>query len=120
MTNESHTTRQLMERFNNAFQAHRPDDLDDLIGEGCVLENTTPSPDGARYDGRAECLAFWRGVASNADLAFEPEEIWTNGDRGVIRWQLRWGHGEADRVRGVNIMRVRDGKIVEGMGYVKG
>jgi hypothetical protein len=109
-----------MERFNTAFEAHRPEDLDDLIGQGCVLENTTPAPDGARYEGREACLAFWKAVASNADLAFEPEEIWASGDRGIIRWQLRWGEDETNRVRGVNIMRVGDGKIVEGMGYVKG
>jgi hypothetical protein len=41
------------------------------------------------------------------------------GDRGIIRWQLRWSERDADRVRGPNIMRVRDGKIVEGLGYVK-
>ena len=119
MTDESSTTRKLMERFNNAFEAHSPDELDDLIGEGCVLENTTPAPDGARYEGREACLTFWKGVASNADLVFEPEDIWTSGDRGIIRWQLRWSERQADRVRGVNIMRVRDGKIVEGLGYVK-
>ena len=120
MTDQGNVTRQLMERFNHAFEAHRPDDLDDLIGEGCVLENTTPAPDGARYDGREACLTFWKGVASNADLAFQAEDIWVSQDRGIIRWQLRWGEQDADRVRGVSIMRVRDGKIVEGMGYVKG
>lgn len=113
-------TRDVIERFNRAFETHRPDDLDELIGEGCILENTAPAPDGDRYEGRDACLAFWKGVASNADLAFEPEEIWASEDRGIIRWQLRWGERDADRVRGVNIMRVRDGKIVEGMGYVKG
>ena len=51
---------------------------------------------------------------------FQEEEIWASGDRGIIRWQLRWGESETDRIRGVNIMRVRDGKIVSGMGYVKG
>jgi hypothetical protein len=30
------------------------------------------------------------------------------------------GEGATDRVRGVNMMRVRDGRTVEGMGYVKG
>jgi hypothetical protein len=28
------TTRTIIGRFNDAFTAHRPDDLDDLIGEG--------------------------------------------------------------------------------------
>jgi hypothetical protein len=120
MTPESKATREIMERFNRAFEAHRPEDLDDLIGEGCVLENTTPAPDGARYEGREACLSFWKGIASSANLVFEADEIWASEDRGIIRWQLRWSEQETDRVRGVNIMRVRDGTIVEGLGYMKG
>lgn len=119
MSDQNNVTRQLLERFNNAFERHRPDDLDDLIGEGCSLENTTPAPDGARYEGREACLVFWKGIASNRGLAFAVEEIWASEDRGIIRWCLRWGKPEFDCVRGVNIMRVRDGKIVEGLGYVK-
>lgn len=117
---ETSETRAVLERFNNAFERHRPDDLDALIGDGCLLENTAPAPDGERYEGRKACLAFWKDIASSANLAFEAEEIWASGDRGLIRWRLRWGEGEADRVRGVNIMRVRDGKVIEAMGYVKG
>ncbi|WP_105436917.1 nuclear transport factor 2 family protein [Neorhizobium sp. T25_13] len=120
MTSDSKVTRQIVERFHNAFEKHRPEDLDDLIGDGCVLENTAPAPDGARYEGREACLTFWKGVASSANLVFKAEEIFVMGDRGIVRWQLRWSDREADRVRGVNIMRVRDGKIIEGLGYVKG
>jgi hypothetical protein len=112
-------TREIIQRFHAAFEQHRPDDLDGLIGEGCVLENTAPAPDGARYEGRTACLDFWKGIAASPDLAFTAEEIWVCEDRGIIRWQLRWGSAAADRVRGVNVMRVRDGKIVEGLGYVK-
>jgi hypothetical protein len=119
MNTASQATRTLLDRFNRAFETHCPDDLDALIGEGCVLENTAPAPDGARYEGREACLAFWKGIASSANLAFEAEEIWAADDRGIIRWRLRWSPAEADQVRGVNIMRVRDGRIVEGLGYVK-
>ena len=120
MTADSKATREIMERFNSAFEEHRPEALDALIGEGCVLENTGPAPDGARYEGREACLNFWRGIASSANLVFEAEEIWAGEDRGIIRWRLRWSERDADQVRGVNIMRVRNGKIVEAMGYVKG
>ena len=120
MTPEIKTTRETIERFHGAFEAHRPEDLDDLIGEGCVLENTAPAPDGARYEGREACLNFWKGIASSTNLIFDVEEMWAGEDRGIIRWRLRWSEQETDRVRGVNIMRVRDGKIVEGLGYVKG
>jgi len=40
------------------------------------------------------------------------------GDRAIIRWCFHFGDGET--LRGVNLMHVRDGKIVEGLGYVKG
>ncbi|WP_080900315.1 nuclear transport factor 2 family protein [Brucella anthropi] len=120
MTSDSKITREIVERFHIAFEQHRPEDLDDLIGDGCVLENTAPAPDGTLYEGREACLTFWKGVASSANLVFKAEEISAIDDRGIIRWQLCWSEHEADRVRGVNIMRVRDGKIVEGLGYVKG
>ena len=41
-------------------------------------------------------------------------------DRAIIRWRYRWGEGADESVRGVNLMRVKDGLIVEAMGYVKG
>lgn len=120
MKTDSERTREIINRFHRAFEEHRPGDLDELIGEGCILENTAPAPDGARYEGRQACLDFWKGIASSARLVFEAEEIWASEDRGIIRWRLRWGEGGTDRVRGVNIMRVRDGRIVEAAGYVKG
>ena len=120
MNIDREATREILKRFNDAFEKRRPEDLDDLIGERCVLENTAPAPDGARYEGRAACLDFWKGLASSTNLVFTAEEIWACEDRGIIRWRLRWSENEADQVRGVNIMRVGDGKIVEGLGYVKG
>jgi hypothetical protein len=37
----------------------------------------------------------------------------------VAPWVLRWGPGEGDWVRGVNLIRIRDGRITEARGYVK-
>jgi hypothetical protein len=45
------STAEVIEQFNNAFQRHNPSLLVDLIVENCVLENTTPAPDGARHEG---------------------------------------------------------------------
>ena len=50
---------------------------------------------------------------------FDLEEVCVAGDRAIIRWRYWWGEGESNSVRGVNLMRVRDGLIVEAMGYVK-
>lgn len=113
------TTAAVMDRFNHAFVHHQPDVLDDLVGEGCVMEGIQPAPDGDRYEGREACLAFWRALADDRTTQFEPEEVFVSGDRATIRWRYRFGDGPADSVRGVNLMRVEEGRIVEALGYSK-
>lgn len=110
----------VLHRFNEAFLRHDPGQLSGIIADDCVLENTGPAPDGSRHVGRGECLAFWTGVASQQQLVFETEAIDVTGELGIIRWRLRWGSGSDESVRGVNLMRVRAGQIVEALGYVKG
>ena len=112
-------TSEIIRRFNDAFVRHDPSQLDDLIGEDCVMEAIQPAPDGERYEGRAACLDFWRALADDHTTQFEDEEITVAGDRATIRWRYRYGAGAADYVRGVNLMRVQDGKIVEALGYSK-
>jgi ketosteroid isomerase-like protein len=112
-------TAEIIRRFNNAFLHHDADELDDLVGEDCVMEAIQPAPDGARYEGRDACLAFWQALVNDRGTQFEPEEVTVAGDRATIRWRYRYGPGDADYVRGVNLMRVRDGAIVEALGYSK-
>ena len=43
------------------------------------------------------------------------------GDRVVARWRFTWGEsGSGGHVRGVDLFRVRDGKVAEKLSYVKG
>jgi len=114
------STAEVIERFNSAFLRHEPALLDDLVADDCVLENSGPAPLGSRHVGREACTAFWRGIAENTAAHFELEDVELTGERAQIRWRYVWGAGEADCVRGVNLMRVRHGRIVEGRGYVKG
>jgi glutathione S-transferase len=109
-----------LERFNAAFLRHEASLLDDLVAPECFIENTTPAPHGALYQGRAACLALWRGIAENRGAHFELEDQQISGEFGTIRWRYVWGSSESESVRGVNLMRVRDGLIVEARGYVKG
>ena len=39
------------------------------------------------------------------------------GDRLVARWRYEWAGGH---VRGVDVFRVRDGRVAEKLSYVKG
>jgi ketosteroid isomerase-like protein len=112
-------TLQIIQRFNQAFVQHDASLLDDLIAEDCVMESVEPAPDGTRYVGRNACLAFWQKLATSRDGAFADEEIVAIDDRAIIRWRYRFGPGLSKSVRGVNVMRVRDGQIIEALGYVK-
>jgi ketosteroid isomerase-like protein len=113
-------TADVIRRFNDVFQRHDPSALPALIAEDCVIENTTPAPNGARLVGRDACVANWQGLATAQGTHFELEDAFVAGERAVIRWRYCFGDSEADSIRGVNLMRVRDGLIVEAMGYVKG
>ena len=113
------TTEEVIKQFNTAFWDHEPSGLEAIIADDCILENTGPAPEGATYKGKDACLKFWSGIASNKDMYFDTEGVDILDDRAIIRWHLHWGPSAVDSVRGVNIMRVRDGKIVEALGYVK-
>jgi ketosteroid isomerase-like protein len=114
------TTDAVMRRFNDVFQLHDPSALRELVAEDCVIENTQPAPNGSRHIGRDACIALWTGIATAPGTHFELENVIVTGDRAIILWRFCWGDGEANSVRGVNLMRVRDGLIVEAKGYVKG
>lgn len=113
------STADVVRRYNEAFARHEPELLRDLIAADCVIENTTPAPDGSRHVGHEACFALWQRIAENTELHFDIEDVEVFGDNATIRWQLRWGQDDQQRVRGVNLLRVRDGQIVEARGYVK-
>lgn len=119
MQHSTSQTMHILEQFHQAFVQHDPSLLDDLIADDCVMESVEPAPDGTRYAGRAACLAFWRKLADSRDGEFSGEAIVAGGDHGTIRWRYRFGPDLAQSIRGVTVMRVRDGRISEAHGYVK-
>ncbi len=112
-------TTDVVYQFNKAFVEHDPDLLIGLVGTDCVMEAIQPAPEGERVEGQAACLAFWQTLAEDHATQFEAEQIDVAGDRATIRWRYRYGAAETDYVRGVNLMRVVDGVIVEALGYSK-
>src|SRR5262245_6308124 len=79
----------------------------------CVMESVEPAPDGTRYVGRNACLEFWQKLANCRDGAFATEDVVAIDEHAIIRWRYRFGHALSQSVRGVNVMRVRDGLIIE-------
>ncbi|MBZ7925552.1 nuclear transport factor 2 family protein [Ensifer adhaerens] len=114
---QTNETAEVIEQFNRVFLDRDPAKLKDLIAPDCVMESIQPAPDGTRYVGYDACLAFWEALASNTVAHFEVEETHALGDRATIRWRFHFGDDQS--LRGVNLMRVRDGRIIEALGYSK-
>ncbi len=114
--------RDVVQRFNEAFNRHDVDAVMALMNETCVFESTRPAPDGERLEGHDRIRAFWEQFFAGSPRArFDTEEIFAAGDRCVVRWVYSWvKEGKPGHVRGVDVFRVRDGKVVEKLAYVKG
>ena len=108
----------VIDRFNDAFNRHDVAAVMALRTDDVLFENTYPAPDGERLEGQAAVRAFWERFFADAPGArFETEDQFAAGDRAAVRWRYSWGDGH---VRGVDLFRVRDGKVAEKRSYVKG
>ena len=113
------TTDEVIDRFNRAFQERDATLLEDIIAPDCVMESIQPAPDGTRYEGYDASFSSWKALIDDATSHFEVEDVHTGDEWALIRWRYVWGPGPGHSVRGVNVMRVVDGKIVEAAGYSK-
>jgi ketosteroid isomerase-like protein len=115
-------TQAAVERFNAAFNRHDVDAIMECMTADCVFENTRPVPDGTRLVGQAAVRAYWEEFFARSPQArFETEELFAAADRCVVRWTYHWVRdGKTGHVRGVDVFRVRDGKVAEKCSYVKG
>ncbi len=118
----SAATLEVVNAFNAAFNAHDVDAVMRLMTDDVVFENTRPLPDGERHEGQAAVRAFWEAFFQRSPRArFDAEEIFAAGDRCVVRWIYSWvREGVPGHVRGVDVFRVRDGRVAEKLSYVKG
>jgi ketosteroid isomerase-like protein len=93
-----------------------------LMTDDCLFDSTRPPPDGERIEGQSAVRAYWEAFFARSPQAhFETEEAFGCGDRAVVRWMYHWVRdGKPGRVRGVDVFRVRDGKVAEKRAYVKG
>ena len=113
---------EVVQHFNDAFNRHDVDAVMALMTGDCSFENTRPAPDGERLEGHDRIRAFWEQFFARSPQAhFDTEEIFVAGDRCVVRWVYSWvKEGKRGHVRGVDVFRVRDGRVAEKLSYVKG
>jgi ketosteroid isomerase-like protein len=117
------STVEVINQFNDAFHRHDVQAVMALMTDDCIFENTYPAPDGERLEGQEAVRRFWEEFfRSSPDSVFRSEEMIAHQDRCVIRWRYDWTNpdGSLGHVRGVDVLRVRDGKVAEKLAYVKG
>ncbi|MGP0030217.1 MAG: nuclear transport factor 2 family protein [Acidimicrobiales bacterium] len=108
---------EVVEEFGAAWAGHDLDTALGMVTDDCVFDATGPAPDGIRHVGRTAIRRAWDPIFSDPSSQFEPEETFAAGDRVVQLWRYSWDGGH---VRGVDVFRVRDGKVAEKFSYVKG
>jgi ketosteroid isomerase-like protein len=115
-------TRAAVTRFNEAFNRHDAAAVAAMLTDDTIFEDTSPTPDGRRIEGKAAVAEFWKGwFERNSDATFDSEELIVSGDRAVVRWVYRkMRNGQPWHLRGVDIFTVRGGKIAAKLAYVKG
>lgn len=122
MDPETKNTLDVINKFNEAFNKHDVDGIMSLMTDDCIFENTRPVPDGERFVGQDKVRKVWEELfARSPEAKFEAEEIFASGNRCVVRWIYHWvKDGKEGHVRGVDVFKVRDGKVAEKFSYVKG
>lgn len=110
------------EAIDRALAARDVDAFLACLTEDSVFENTTPAPDGERMVGPAVSAFFEQLFVSTPSARFTTEEAFAAGDRAVVRWRFDWDEGPDNRghVRGVDVLRVKKGRVTEMLSYVKG
>lgn len=120
---ETSKTLDVIARFNEAFNRHDVDAVMALMTDDVLFENTSPAPAGEQFHGQEAVRGFWnRLFASTPDAYFDAEEIVAAGDRCTVRWRYDFTSADGARgyIRGIDLFRVRDGKVAEKLSYVKG
>lgn len=114
---------ELVRAFSAAFARADLQALRGMVTDDVVFESTSPAPDGHRFEGVDAVLKVWSEIVRGSiDPVFVEEESFLSGDRAVVRWTYSWtsADGSPGHVRGVDVMRFREGKVCEKLSYVKG
>ena len=116
--------RQTLEEWMAAWNERDIDRVVALLDEAVVYEHWS----GLRVEGRERLRAMWRDwFAADETIRFDLEDLFVGdgGARAVLRWTLHGrsleeeAAGAAETRRGVDVLRLEGGLIVEKITYSK-
>ena len=109
--------------FYEAFNRHDVAAMMLLVSDDCVFEDASPTPDGTLYSGKAAITQYWQAFFARSTHAHvKIEDTFGFGLRCILRWSYDGLEeaGTPSHVRGVDLLRVQNGLIVEKLTYIKG
>ena len=116
-------TTDTLKRFLDAFNVHDLDAIMQFFADDCELYMPRGrDPAGTHYVGTENVRAgLATRFASVPDVHYGDDRHWLAGELGVSTWLLTGTSkaGEQIRVRGVDLLEFRDGKIVKKDSYWK-
>jgi len=113
----------VIDAFNEAFNRHDVDAVMALMTDDVIFDSTGPAPDGELFVGAEAVRGFWeRFFGSTPGAWFDAEDVFGADDRATVRWKFTFDKNDpgSGHVRGVDVFKVRDGKVAEKLCYVKG
>ncbi len=122
-TEKERSPLEVIRQFHQALNEGDVDAMMLLMSEDCIFENTSPAPDGTRYQGKKSVRRFWEEFfRASQKPQIQAEDLFACGDRGVMRWLYTWKdeNGIFHHIRGVDVYLIRDGMIAQKLSYVKG
>ena len=107
-TDPTATTIGIVQRYNESFNQGDVDGVMAAMTGDCVVETPIPPPDGSRFQ-------------ATSNIEFATEDMFASGDRCLVQWLFTWvgQDGQPGRVRGVDLFKLRDGKVAEKLVYKK-
>ncbi len=112
-----------LKQFLAAFNAHDLDAIMEFFADDCEFYMPRgPEPRGQHFVGKAGVRQGLAGrFAGLPDVHYGDDRHWVAGNLGVSTWLLTGTtkSGEAIRVRGVDLLEFKDGKIVTKDSYWK-
>jgi ketosteroid isomerase-like protein len=108
---------EVVTEFGAAWAEHDLEKALSMLTDDCVFDSTGPAPDGVRHVGREAVARAWQAIFDDSASRFDAEETFAAGDRVVQLWRYSWADGH---IRGIDVFRVRDGRVAEKLSYVKG
>ena len=123
MTDRGDASVETLKAITDAFNAHDLDAIMEFFADDCeLLMPRGREPWGTRYVGKAAVReGLGTRFAGLPDVHYGDDRHWTAGDLGVSTWLLTGTTraGEAVKVRGVDLLEFRAGKIVQKDSYWK-